>query len=160
MFLNPINTEKMKTKKPITVTVSGGFDPIHAGHVRLFKKAKALGDRLIVILNNDNWLKAKKGYIFMPEKERKEIIEALRDVDKVMLTGHKKNPGDMSICKELTQLKPGIFANGGDRTKKNIPEVETCLKIGCRMIFNVGGEKIQSSSWLIKKHNEKKNKQA
>ena len=69
---------KPSKKKPVVVAVSGGFDPIHIGHVRMFERAKALGDELVVILNNDNWLKKKKGFAFMPEKERKEVIEALR----------------------------------------------------------------------------------
>lgn len=141
-----------KLKKKVIVAVSGGFDPLHFGHVRLFKESKKLGDKLIVILNNDNWLKKKKGYVFMSQKERKEIIGALACVDQVIITGHSKNPKDMSICAELKKIKPDIFANGGDRTFKNIPEVATCKKIGCKMVFNLGrGGKVQSSSWLLKK---------
>lgn len=138
-------------KKPTTiVAVSGGFDPIHVGHVRLFKEARKLGDKLVVILNNDNWLRKKKGYVFMNEKERREVLLALADVDTVVLTGHKSNPKDMSVCAELRKIRPAIFANGGDRTPKNIPEVAVCREIGCKMIFNVGkGGKVQSSSWLV-----------
>jgi D-beta-D-heptose 7-phosphate kinase/D-beta-D-heptose 1-phosphate adenosyltransferase len=142
---------KIHKHKEIVVAVSGGFDPPHLGHIKLFKEAKKLGDKLVVILNNDNWLMAKKGYVFLPQKERKALIESIRWVDKVILSSHPKNPKDMSVCKELIKLKPDIFANGGDRTKKNIPEAEICRKIGCKMIFGVGGGKIQSSSWLIKK---------
>ena len=83
----------MIDKKPIVVAVSGGFDPIHPGHIRMFKEAKALGDKLVVILNNDNWLQKKKKFNFMSEKERKEVISALRDVDDVMITRHPKNRG-------------------------------------------------------------------
>jgi D-beta-D-heptose 7-phosphate kinase/D-beta-D-heptose 1-phosphate adenosyltransferase len=140
-----------RKKKKIVVAVSGGFDPPHLGHLRLFKEAKKLGDELVVILNNDNWLMAKKGYVFLPQKERKALIESIKWVDKVILTSHPKNPKDMSVSKELMRLKPDIFANGGDRTRKNIPEVEVCRKIGCKMVFGVGGKKIQSSSWLVKK---------
>lgn len=141
---------KSKPKKPVVVAVSGGFDPLHSGHVRLFQRARKLGDKLIVILNNDNWLKKKKGYAFMPQKERKEIIEAIVGVDRVVITSHPKEPKDMSVCKELIKIKPDIFANGGDRTKKNIPEIPVCQSIGCKMIFNVGyGGKVQSSSWLL-----------
>lgn len=139
-----------KRKEPVVVTVSGGFDPLHIGHVRLFEEAKKLGDKLVIILNNDNWLMKKKGHVFMPEKERKEIIKALACVDKVVLTSHPRNPKDISVCAELRKIKPHIFANGGDRKKENIPEVATCEEIGCKMIFNVGGKKIQSSSWLVK----------
>jgi D-beta-D-heptose 7-phosphate kinase/D-beta-D-heptose 1-phosphate adenosyltransferase len=139
----------------IVVAVSGGFDPIHIGHIRMFEKAKAYGDELVVILNNDNWLKKKKGAAFMPEEERKEVIEALRVVDRVFLTKHGKNPKDMSVSKELRAIRPHIFANGGDRKVDNVPEVAVCNSIGCEMIFNIGkGGKVQSSSWLIQKASE------
>ena len=141
------------TGRRIVVAVSGGFDPLHPGHVRLFTEAKKLGDELVVILNNDNWLKRKKGYVFMPENQRKEVIEALRVVDKVILTNHKPNTSDMSVTTALKKLKPAFFANGGDRIKTNIPEVAVCEKIGCKMIFNVGkGGKVESSSWLLEKY--------
>lgn len=134
----------------ITVAVSGGFDPIHIGHVRMFEEAKKLGDRLVVILNNDNWLQKKKGYVFMPEAERVEVIRALRCVDDVMLTLHPENPEDMSVCAELRILKPDIFANGGDRKSDNTPEVVLCNELGCELVFEVGrGGKVQSSSWLV-----------
>ncbi|MBI5140154.1 MAG: adenylyltransferase/cytidyltransferase family protein [Candidatus Vogelbacteria bacterium] len=144
-------TKKVGKKKngEIVVAVSGGFDPIHIGHVRMFKEAKALGDRLVVILNNDNWLINKKGYAFMPEKERIEVIKAIEGVDDVLLTHHPKIFTDRSVCAELLEIKPDIFANGGDRTSDNIPEIPTCESIGCKMIFGVGwGGKVQSSSWL------------
>lgn len=144
-----------KKKKKIVVTASGGFDPLHIGHVRMFEEAKKMGDKLVVILNNENWLKKKKGASFMPEQERKEIIEALRCVDEVVLTSHPKNPKDMSVCKELRKIRPDIFANGGDRKIENIPEVAVCEEIGCTMVFGVGkGGKVQSSSWLLAKHAE------
>lgn len=143
--------KEAKTKKPIVVAVSGGFDPPHRGHVRLFRAAKKLGDKLVVILNNDNWLRAKKGYIFMPQQERKEVLEAFKDVDQVILSSHPKNPKDMSVSKELLRVRPNIFANGGDRYQRNVPEAKICKTINCRMVFNVGrGGKIQSSSWLVK----------
>lgn len=139
-------------KKTKIVAVSGGFDPVHIGHVRMFEAAKKLGDKLVVILNNDNWLKKKKGYVFMHEKERKEIIEAFKMVDKVVITKHSKNSKDTSVCSELLKIKPNIFANGGDRKLDNIPEVQVCREIKCQMVFNVGkGGKVQSSSWLVNK---------
>lgn len=158
----------MKNRKKIVVAVSGGFDPIHLGHIRLFEEAKKLGDELIVILNNDNWFSIKGRHLFMPQNERKAIIEALKPVDRVILTKHKfskkvfdRSTKEYGVCRELEELKPDIFANGGDRFKDDVPEVETCNKIGCEMVFNVGdGGKIQSSSWLlgnyIKKVNGKK----
>ncbi|MFH1461269.1 MAG: hypothetical protein ABIF84_02515, partial [Patescibacteria group bacterium] len=111
---------------------------------------------LVVILNNDNWLKKKKGSIFIPQEERKEIIEAIKYVDQVILTDHPKNPRDMSVCEELNKIRPHIFANGGDRKLDNIPEVLVCEKIDCKMVFNIGkGGKIQSSSWLLKKYKKR-----
>ncbi|MDP2598717.1 MAG: adenylyltransferase/cytidyltransferase family protein [Candidatus Liptonbacteria bacterium] len=147
-----ISRKKGAKKKKIVVAVSGGFDPLHAGHIRMFEHARSLGDELVVILNNDNWLKKKKGYAFMSEKERKEVLGALRPVDRVVLTRHHENPEDMSVCAELRVLRPNIFANGGDRHQGNVPEVLVCREIGCKMVDNVGlGGKIQSSSWLIEK---------
>jgi len=142
-------------KKKIIVAVSGGFDPIHVGHIQLFKKAKSLGNELVVILNNDNWLKKKKGFIFIPQDERKQIIKSLKWINRVIITGHGPDPEDMSVNDELKKLRPDIFANGGDRaTKKDIPvpEVAICKTINCKMVFNIGkGGKIQSSSWLLEK---------
>lgn len=141
----------MSDKKKV-VAVSGGFDPVHVGHIRMFKRAKALGDYLVVILNNDNWLRHKKGSAFMPEAERKEIIESLACVDEVILTFHPKIVTDRSVCTELRTLKPNIFANGGDRRNTgDIPEAAVCAELDIEMIFNIGGEKVQSSSWLIEK---------
>ena len=138
-------------KKKVVVAVSGGFDPVHIGHVRMFQEARALGDELVVILNNDNWLRYKKGFVFMPEAERKEIVAAFSCVDRVVLTKHKKGTADMSVCDALRTVRPAIFANGGDRKLGNIPEVPVCREIGCKMAFNVGrGGKVQSSSDLVK----------
>ncbi len=148
--MSTLTKKAARRAKETVVAVSGGFDPIHVGHVRMFQEAKKLGDRLVVILNNDHWLKAKKGYVFMPQEERKEIIEAIAGVDRVVLTRHPENPTDMSVCAELRRLKPDIFANGGDRHQANVPEVPVCAAIGCEMVFNVGrGGKMQSSSWLL-----------
>jgi D-beta-D-heptose 7-phosphate kinase/D-beta-D-heptose 1-phosphate adenosyltransferase len=143
-------------RKLRVVAVSGGFDPIHIGHVRMFNEAKKLGDKLIIILNNDHWLRKKKGSAFMPDHERKEVIEALASVDEVVLTSHQENPDDMSVCAELERLRPDIFANGGDRKNENdIPEAVVCQRHGIEMIFNVGkGGKIQSSSWLLNKYKQ------
>ncbi len=150
-----MSEKKKQIKKQIIVAVSGGFDPIHIGHVRMFRESKKLGDKLVVILNNDNWLKLKKGYVFMPQKERKEILEAFKYVDKVIFTKHKPGTKDISIGKDLRKLKPDIFAKGGDRSVKNIPiiEGEVCKKINCKIINNIGkGGKVQSSSWLLAKY--------
>jgi D-beta-D-heptose 7-phosphate kinase/D-beta-D-heptose 1-phosphate adenosyltransferase len=134
------------------VVVSGGFDPPHVGHVRMLNEAKKLGDKLVVILNNDNWLMKKKGFVFMPQEERKEVIEAFRAVDEVVLSKHLPGCEDMSVCRELEELKPDVFANGGDRKEDNVPEYEVCRRLGIKMVFNVGfGGKVQSSSDLVRK---------
>lgn len=139
--------------------VSGGFDPVHIGHVRMFEEAKKLGDELVVYINNDNWLKMKKGYVFMGEEERKEIIEAFESVDRVIISDHKKNTKDMSVCMGLVKIRPHIFANGGDRDERDANNPESSLykerqihkKLGIKMIYNVGrGGKVRSSSGLIK----------
>src|SRR3989344_1480636 len=119
----------------------------------MFEEAKKLGDELVVLLNNDNWLKLKKGYVFMPENERKEIIEAFKAVNRVILTSHEENTEDISISKDLLAIRPHIFAKGGDRHSGNIPspEVLVCEEIGCEIINDVGrGGKVQSSSELVK----------
>jgi D-beta-D-heptose 7-phosphate kinase/D-beta-D-heptose 1-phosphate adenosyltransferase len=131
------------------ILVSGGFDPIHVGHVRMFQDAKARVGRegtLIVVLNGDSWLERKKGKRFMPQEERAEIIKALLCVDEVYV--HESEADDVSEA--LRILKPHIFANGGDRIDTaSIPEAHVCDELGIEMLFNVGGGKIQSSSWLL-----------
>jgi D-beta-D-heptose 7-phosphate kinase/D-beta-D-heptose 1-phosphate adenosyltransferase len=148
-------------KKKIIVAVSGGFDPIHVGHIDMLNEAKALGDELVVILNNDNWLMKKKGHVFMPQEERREIVEALKPVDRVIFTKHEPNDEDRSVCRELMDLRPDIFANGGDRKPDGdpIPEVALCEKTGIKVVYNVGSRgKIQSSSWLVNKYIKKDKK--
>jgi len=138
--------KKAKDEK-IVVTVCGGFDPIHVGHIRHLRNAKKLGDNLVVLLQSDNWLLKKKGYVFMPFKERKEILESMKYVDEVLPVIDTNS----SVAKTLKILKPNIFAKGGDRTIDNIPksEIRVCKELGIKMTFGVGGEKIQSSSSLV-----------
>ena len=136
--------------KGLKVAVSGYFDPIHIGHIRHFKEAKKLAGengKLIVILNNDKQALLKKGFYFMPQEERKEILESIRYVDEVFISIDE----DRTVCKSLEAVKPDIFAKGGDRTNKNTPEQEVCKRLGIKVVFGVGGGKIQSSSWLIGK---------
>ncbi len=149
------NIVKKNKTEHMTVAVSGGFDPIHIGHIRMIQEAKRIAGpdgKVVVILNNDHWLRAKKGFVFMPELERKEVLESILGVDRVVLSFHKKNTKDASVCLELQKIKPHIFANGGDRTKKNIPELVAGSEWGMQMVFSVGrGGKVQSSSALAKK---------
>ena len=139
-----------KKRRHATVVVSGGFDPLHIGHMRMFNEARKHGSKLIVILNNDHWLVGKKGFAFMPQRERKELLLATGVVDEVVITKHKRNDPDRSVCRELAAIKPDVFANGGDRVASNIPEHALCKQLGIKMVFNIGkGGKVQSSSWLI-----------
>lgn len=159
--------KKAKNKKSKRVVmVSGGFDPVHVGHLDMFKEAKELGDELVVVVNNDNWKRAKRRYVFMPDQDRKEIIEALACVDRVVLTEHRepKTPKDMSVINELKKIRPHIFANGGDRNEEDAKnpesslfyEVELCKKLGIEMVFNMGKKgKIRSSSDLVKEAAQK-----
>ncbi len=133
--------------------VSGGFDPIHIGHLRMFQEAKALGDKLLVVINSDSWLIRKKGKKFMSSKDRKEIIEGFACVDHAYVLESDRD--DVSEAIEL--FKPAIFANGGDRkAPKDIPEAKVCKKYNVKMVFNVGhGGKIRSSSILLDKYSQK-----
>jgi len=136
-------------KKEIVVAVSGYFDPLHVGHLECMQLAKKLGDKLVVIVNNDEQAKMKKGYVFMPLNERVKIIQALKCVDDVFIS----IDNDRSVCKSLEALKPDIFAKGGDRNIGNIPETEVCDRLGIKIVDGLGA-KIQSSSDLVKKSKE------
>lgn len=133
----------------IIVAVSGGFDPIHIGHLRSILEARELGDSVMVILTRDDQLIKKKGYVFMPYHERKEILMRIDGVDMVL----PNIDLDLSSTQSLERYSPDIFAKGGDRTEDNMPQMEKdiCQKIGCKIVYGVGGGKIQSSSWLVKK---------
>lgn len=141
------------TRNFTLVAVSGGFDPIHPGHIAMMQEAKKLGDKLVVIINGDEFLKAKKGYAFMKLEDRVKVVEALGCVDMV----YPAIDTDSTVCRSLEALRPDIFANGGDRYADNIPEYEVCKRLGIEMIFNVGGGKQNSSSDLVKKVTEGKN---
>ena len=128
-----------------TVAVSGGFDPVHVGHVRMILEAAEVGD-VIVIANSDEWLMRKKGYVFMPWEERAEILASIRGVLKVVPV----DDSDGTVCEALRRENPTFFANGGDRKTDNTPEMVVCSELGIGLLWEVGGGKIQSSSELVK----------
>lgn len=135
------------------VLVTGGFDPLHTGHIAYFSAAKQLGDKLIVGINSDEWLTRKKGQPFMPYEERAGIIFAIQGVDGIIKFDDSDDSSRDAIIK-LQQIYPDdtiIFANGGDRTKENIPEMEG-FESNDKLLFafGVGGEtKKNSSSWIL-----------
>ena len=126
-----------------TVAISGYFDPIHVGHLEYIIEAKKLGDKLIVIINNNHQCVLKKGKPFMDENDRVTIVSSIKYVDVVFLSIDK----DKTVCKSLEKIKPTIFANGGDRKNYEIPESVICNKYNIEIIDGLG-EKIRSSSDL------------
>ena len=148
---NFISQKKLENPEIKVVTTSGGFDPLHVGHLRCLQGSSKIKDELgpncmfIVIANADGFLLNKKGFVFMPESERIEILQGIRGVDHVV----PWFDGTQTCIGAIEALKPDIFTKGGDRTsRENIPEADMCDKVGCKIVFNVGGGKVQSSSWL------------
>ena len=150
------------------IVVSGGFDPLHSGHLAYINKASMLGDYLVVALNSDNWLTEKKGQPFMSFDERKEILEGIKYISSVVKFDDRDDTANSLISQVRSTYNGGMFnhtyddvnptgrndyqiyfANGGDRGKGNTPEMETCRKLDVTMLWGIGGGKIQSSSWLI-----------
>jgi len=131
------------------VAASGYFNPLHKGHVEYLEKAKLLGNRLVVIVNNDKQRELKGSKEFMDENERAYIVGSLKCVDEVFISTDE----DSTVCRSLEAIKPNIFAKGGDRFSTEIPESSVCEKLGIIMVDGLG-EKIQSSSWLLNKGNE------
>jgi len=135
------------------IAVSGGFDPVHIGHIRMIRDAARYGD-VLVIINSDDWLMRKKGYVFMPWKERAEIMGNIKGVRIVT----QVDDSDGTVCAALRRHKPDVFANGGDRKTQNTPEMDVCEELGIQMMWAIGGNnKPQSSSWLVNKLKENKN---
>ena len=145
LLQSQINNERL-------VVTSGGFDPMHVGHLRCLLESAAFARqsghkiRLAVIVNSDGFLLRKKGYAFMPAAERMEIIAGVAGVNYVV----PWDDGSQTVTAALAILKPFAFTKGGDRdAEANVPEFDICREIGCNVIFGVGGGKIQSSSQLV-----------
>ena len=131
---------------------SGGFDPVHVGHLRCFEEMKAMSSHhnedavTVAIVNGDGFLERKKGFAFMNEKERLEIISGFSSVDYAVLWKDESQ----TVCGALEILRPDFFCKGGDRDSfQNVPESKVCEAIECQVLFNVGGGKVQSSSSLV-----------
>ena len=136
---------KKEDKKRPTVMVSGGFDPVHAGHIRLIRAAARHGD-VIVIANSDEWLFRKKGFVFMDFESRAEILNAVKGVVIV----DSVDDSDGTVCDAIYRHKPTYFANGGDRGRNNTPEQSVCEELGVELLWGVGGDKkLASSSDLV-----------
>ncbi len=135
------------------VTTSGGFDPIHVGNLKCIQGAAMLKGEdglLCVIVNGDGFLERKKGFVFMPLDERMDLIAGLKGVDVVV----PWDDGSQFVTQAIEIMKPNIFAKGGDRSRaENVPEYQTCVNIGCNVVFGIGGvEKLQSSSELVQRY--------
>lgn len=144
-FIRPPTVDGKREK--VVVAASGYFNPLHKGHIAYLEAAAALGDSLVVLVNNDAQVKLKGSKPFMNEKERAEIVSRLKFVDQTVIVIDQ----DRSVSKTLEMVKPNIFANGtANIEKRNCLETEVCERLGIEMKFCVGGrDKIQSSSWLL-----------
>jgi len=135
------------------IMVSGGFDPVHIGHIKMIEEASQWGS-VVVVINSDEWLMKKKGYVFMPWNERAHIMGNIKGVSLVTTV----DDTDGTVCHALERYRPDAFANGGDRKKENTPEMELCDDLGIQMFWGIGGaDKPQSSSWLVNKAMEQLN---
>ena len=140
-----IHNNMFGIKNKPTIMVSGGFDPVHAGHIRMIRSAAEYGD-VIVVANSDKWLHEKKGFVFMDFQQRSEILNSIKGVILVSAV----DDSDGTVCEAIKRLKPTYFANGGDRGKHNTPEQDVCDDLGIRMLWSIGGdEKVAASSELV-----------
>lgn len=131
------------------VVASGYFDPLHYGHVEYLQKSREAGDKLIVIVNNDNQARLKKGFVVTPARERVKLVRELECVDMAV----ESIDEDRTVCKTLAILHPHIFANGGDQTNESIPEAEVCRELGIVLLDGLG-DKVQSSRWIMSEMKE------
>ena len=142
-----VHRDMFDEEKRRTVMVSGGFDPVHIGHIRMILEASKHGD-VIVVANSDDWLFRKKGFVFMEFDQRAEILASIKGVVKVSGV----DDSDGTVCEAIRRLKPDYFANGGDRQKHNTPEQAVCDELGVEMLWGIGGNnKANSSSDLVER---------
>jgi D-beta-D-heptose 7-phosphate kinase/D-beta-D-heptose 1-phosphate adenosyltransferase len=135
----------MSEEKRKTIMVSGGFDPVHVGHIRMIREAAEYGD-VIVIANSDNWLHRKKGFVFMEFEKRSEILSAIKGV----IVVDSVDDTDGTVCEAIRRHEPDYFANGGDRGKTNTPEQDVCELLGVELLWGIGGDyKADASSTLV-----------
>ena len=133
------------------IVLSGGFDPMHVGHLRMIQESAKMAEIVIAGVNSDEWLMRKKGYVFMPHEERVEMVQGTRGVSKAMAFDDDDNSA-CDLLRRVRALWPNFkvaFANGGDRTSDNIPEIPVADELGVHLIWGVGGGKVQSSSDLV-----------
>jgi len=144
-----------KKEKP-TVMVSGGFDPVHVGHIRMILEASQHGD-VIIIANTDQWLHRKKGFVFMEWTRRAEILNAIKGVILV----DSVDDSDGTVCEAIRRLEPTYFANGGDRGKSNTPEQNVCEELGIELLWGIGGDyKADASSDLVNRFRKHQDSEA
>lgn len=144
---------ELRPKLGKVVATSGGFDPIHPGHISCIIESKKYGDTLIVIVNGDSFLTAKKGRPFQNLETRSLIVSGIAGVDYVVPFEIKN---DQTVTKALEALKPDVFTKGGDRVdKETIPEWKTCQKHGIKIVTGVGSDKKWSSSWFLRDWDER-----
>jgi len=142
----------MSDKKNKTVMVSGGFDPVHIGHIRMIKEASKFGD-VIVVANSDDWLFRKKGFVFMEFSKRSEILGAIKGVILV----DSVDDSDGTVCEAIKRHVPSYFANGGDRGRSNTPEQDVCEELGVELLWGIGGDyKADASSELVQRFNQRR----
>jgi len=147
--------DEWKANKNQIYLTSGGFDPVHIGHLRCIQETAEMASKnngkTVIVVNGDGFLERKKGAAFMPCVERCEIIAGLRGVDLVV----PWDDGSQTVVGAIEQLEPDFFTKGGDRDDPTvIPEWDVCQKVKCEVVFGVGGNKVQSSSWLTKNYSE------
>ncbi|MBN2155579.1 MAG: adenylyltransferase/cytidyltransferase family protein [Candidatus Lokiarchaeota archaeon] len=152
MIVDVDELKKQLRKKDFGM-ISGGFDPIHKGHVAYIRAASKITHCLVAVVNGDSFLIRKKGYKFMSADERAYIVDNIKGVDYTVIF----NSEDDTVDEMIEILRPTYFIKGGDRNaKENIPEWDTCERVGCEIITGAGGDKAQSSSELVRKAKELK----